>query len=66
VTGWISGEYGPGLSHLEHEDSHNPWILLFEADITTAFLTSQIFFNDITPGLSDNTTYYREIQSYTT
>jgi hypothetical protein len=43
VTVCISAEFRPGLSHLEHEDVHNSWMLLVEADITTSFLTSKIF-----------------------
>lgn len=43
VTVCTSSEVGPGLSHLEHEDVHNSWMLLVEDGITTAFLTSQVF-----------------------
>jgi hypothetical protein len=43
VTVCISAEFGPGLSHLEHEDVHNSWMLLDEANISTSFLISHIF-----------------------
>jgi hypothetical protein len=43
VTVCISTEFRSGLSHVEHEDAHDSWMLLVEADITTSFLTSKIF-----------------------